>query len=98
MKITHPKNPISQTSLRTRKRRASEVCNARTMLSAESSSLILETELKALSKMEKQQLLLSAGITKEMKPEEGFALKADIGLTWNKLRDLRRYKLHCINY
>ena len=90
MKITQPKTPISQMSLRTRNSRASEVCNARTILSAESSSLILETELKALSHMEKQQLLLSAGITKEMKPEEGLALKAGLGLPWNKLRSLRR--------
>ena len=59
----------------------------RAVLSAESSTVILETELKSLDRERKK----SAGFTKGMTPEQGLALKADLGLPWNKLRMLRRY-------
>ena len=49
--------------------------------------------LKSLGKKEKKKLLNSAGIRAEMRPEEGLALKASLGLPWNTLRLLRRYKV-----
>ena len=92
MRLTQPSAPISHLSQRTQKRRAAEVRSTRTALSAESSSVLLETEFKSLGKRDKEMLLDSAGIRAEMSPEEGLALKASLGLPWNRLRLLRRYK------
>ena len=91
MRITQPRAAISQLSKRSKKRRANEMSSTRAVLSAESSTVIFETELKSLDRKEKERLLKSAGITKGMTPEQGLALKADMGLPWNKLRRLRRY-------
>ena len=44
-----------------------------------------------------EHLLKFAGITKGMTPEQGLALKADLGLSWNILRMLRRYSLSSIH-
>ena len=47
-----------------RKRRVNEMSSTRAVLSAESSAVVFETELKSLDRKEKERLLKSAGITK----------------------------------
>ena len=47
--------------------------------------------LHTLSKAEKQELLSEAGITVDMPPEQGLALKATLHIPWKKLHVIRRY-------
>eukprot|EP00731_Ephydatia_muelleri_P024217 Em0016g488a len=89
--ITQPRAAVRQLSKHSRKHRVNEMSSTRAILSAESSTVIFETELKSLDGKEKERLLKSAGITKGMTPEQGLALKADLGLPWNRLRMLRRW-------
>ncbi|KAL5484078.1 hypothetical protein EMCRGX_G020519 [Ephydatia muelleri] len=88
--ITQPRAAVRQLSKHSRKHRVNEMSSTRAILSAESSTVMFETELKSLDRKEKERLLKSAGITKGMTPEQGLALKADLGLPWNRLRMLRR--------
>ncbi|KAL5463958.1 hypothetical protein EMCRGX_G032910 [Ephydatia muelleri] len=71
MRITQPRAAVSQLSKRSRKRRVNEMSSTRAVLSAESSTVISETELKSLDRKEKEHLLKSAGITKGMTPDLG---------------------------
>ncbi|KAL5500424.1 hypothetical protein EMCRGX_G011983 [Ephydatia muelleri] len=64
MRITQPRAAVSQLSKRSRKRRVNEMSSTRAVLSAESSAVVFETELKSLDRKEKERLLKSAGITK----------------------------------
>ena len=76
-------------SRRTQKRHTEEITKARAILSAGSPSIVLlATEMRSLAQEERDELLKTAA---EMKPEQGLALKAGLGLPWNKLRLLRRY-------
>ena len=76
-------------SKRTQKLRTEEMTKARAILSAGSPSIVLlATEMRSLAQEERDELLKTAA---EMKPEQGLALKAGLGLPWNKLRLLRRY-------
>ena len=51
----------------------------------------LQAEMKMLSSEERQDLLKSVGITIDIPPEQGLAMKADLAIPWNKLRIIRRY-------
>ena len=51
----------------------------------------LQAEVKMLSSEERQDLLKSVGITIDIPPEQGLAMKADLAIPWNKLRIIRRY-------
>lgn len=79
-----------EASSRTVRRRSSELQSIRTGISKDSSSQF-QAEVKALSQEERQQLLKSAGITIDIPPEQGLAMKADLAIPWNKLRIIRRY-------
>ena len=58
----------------------------------------LQAEVKMLTSEERQDLLKSAGITIDIPPEQGLAIKADLAIPWNKLRVIRRYQYHtCIH-
>ena len=56
----------------------------------------LQAEVKMLSSEERQDLLKSAGITIDIPPEQGLAMKADFAIPWNKLRIIRRYYVHTV--
>ena len=58
--------------------------------SSSSPSSLLQRELTTLSKAERQALLQGAGVVVNIPPEQGLAMKADLALPWNKLRELRR--------
>ena len=44
-----------------------------------------------LSVESRMQLLEKAGITLTIPEQQGLAMKADLALSWNKMRELRRY-------
>ena len=52
----------------------------------------LVDELKAADYDERQKILKEAGITPEISPGEGLAMKAELALPWRKLQHLRRYE------
>ena len=64
----------------------------RKIVGGEGSSHILRKELELLDKDERSKLLQEAGITPDIPPEQGLALKVDLAtIPWNKLRVIRRY-------
>ena len=62
----------------------------RTQLSQDSAEVQFKAEVKALTSKERQALLSGAGITIDIPPEQGLAMKADLAIPWNKLRTIRR--------
>lgn len=64
--------------------------HVRELVSCGDSATQLMKEIKQLTKSERQELLFNAGFTLEIPPEQGLAMKADLGISWNKLRILKR--------
>lgn len=85
-------------SSRTLKRRSTELEHVRDLVSKGSSTEQLKYELKVLSKQDRESLLDSATSSPILIPcEEVLAMKADLSITWKKLRILRRCAT-CIIY
>ena len=75
---------------------SSEACakTVRTRASAGDAAVQLEGELQTCSSQERQRLLgvlAKDGCKVVIPPDEALAMKADLGLPWNKLRVVRRY-------
>ena len=90
MRVTRPRFATSDVSKRTLRRRSQEVKQVRRIIGGKDSSLILHRELQSLSRDERSKLLLDAGLTIDIPPEQGLAMKADLAIPWNKLRVIRR--------
>ena len=50
----------------------------------------LRSEIRCLSKEERQDLLRSAGLPVVIPPDHALAIKADLSIPWSKLRVIRR--------
>ena len=85
-----PRISSAEASAKTVHRRSSELQDIRETISRDSQSQF-QAEVKAITKEERQKLLTSAGITIDIPPEQGVAMKADLAIPWNKLRIIRRY-------
>lgn len=93
MRITTPAVDSSAASRWTLRRRSSEIGVVRDIISKGSSSAQLEDEVKMLTKTERESLLDSAigdSSSVAIPAEDVLAMKADLCLTWNKLRVFRR--------
>lgn len=78
-------------STRTLKRRSLEIESVREVISKGSSMEQLQYEIKTLSKQDRESLLESAISSPLVIPSaEVLAMKADLSVTWSKLRTLRR--------
>ena len=64
----------------------------RRIIGGEDSSHLLHQELRSLTREQRSKLLLDAGLTIDIPPEQGLAMKADLAIPWNKLRVIRRLK------
>lgn len=62
----------------------------RDLVSAGDSRSQMLAEIRHLSKDDRQNLLTSGGFTLDIPPGQGLAMKADLGIPWNKLRTIRR--------
>ena len=51
----------------------------------------MQDELKRLSKKEREDLLKDASLPVEIPTDHALAMKADLAISWNKLRTVRRY-------
>lgn len=77
-------------SVKTLKRRVSEVQSVRSLLSPEKPEQVLVEEIRALGSEEKKKMLADAGISLDIDAKTGLAMKAAMGMPWNQLRTLRR--------
>ena len=62
----------------------------RDIASGGDSTTQLAAEIKSLSKAEREDLLQQTCLPIVIPPEHALAMKADLGIPWNKLRILRR--------
>lgn len=62
----------------------------RELVSCGDSTTQLREEIRHLGKAERQRLLHDAGFTLNIPEEHGLAMKAELGILWNKLRVIRR--------
>ncbi len=82
----------SAVSQKTLKRRSQEIAEIHTIVSGSCASDQLQSEIKSHPKVEREQMLKSISKIKiEVNPEHGLAMKADLGIPWNKLRTMRRH-------
>lgn len=80
----------SEASGRTIARRNKALDHVRDLVSCGDSGSQMREEIQHLSKQERQALLHEEGFTLNIPEEQGLAMKADLGIPWNKLRVLRR--------
>lgn len=66
----------------------------RRVVSGGNEDALLEAELAHQPKTVRQQLMVAAGIKVKVPEGQGLAMKASLGLPWNTLRHLRRFKLN----
>ena len=93
MKVTKSSTPSSKCSKDTLRRRSNEISKVREILSVGDTSEQMVNEMKRIPREERNELMREANFNVHIPAEEGLAMKADLGLTWNKLRLMRRYKI-----
>ena len=93
IRVTTPCVESSIASTRTLKRWSSELESVRDFVSKGASASQLEYELRTKTKEEREAILHTAMGTATsitIKADDVLAMKADLTITWNKLRDIRR--------
>ncbi len=91
MKVTTPTVPSSESCRETKRRRSEEISKIRERLSMGDSEVQRADEMKCLSKEERDSIMKEANFHISVPPEQGLAMKADLCLSWNKLRIMRRF-------
>ena len=91
VRVTRSRVATGDVSTRTVRRRLQDVLKVKELIAGRDSAPILKRELLALSKDDRNQLLRDSGMTIDIPPEQGLAMKADLAISWNKLRVIRRY-------
>jgi hypothetical protein len=72
------------------KRRSDEIGRVRAITSGGDVQAQLAAELKCLTKAQREELLQEAQLPVVIPTNHALAIKADLGIPWNKLRILRR--------
>ena len=93
VKVAKPSLSSEEASRRTIKRRSHELQQVREFISGgrDAAHQQLASEVLQLSQVERKELLKEAGlVASDLPVEHGLAMKADLGLPWNKVRTLRR--------
>lgn len=80
----------SEACPKTLQRRSHCLSSIRDAVSGGEAVTQLQSEIRCLSKDERQQLLGEAGLPVVIPTEQALAIKADLALSWNKLRVVRR--------
>ena len=80
----------SEASSRTIRKRTRTLSELRTCISGGDNTVQLKSELRALSKEERDSLLLEAKLPVEIPPNYALAMKADLALPWAKMRAISR--------
>lgn len=90
VKVSECRVPSSDASIRTVKRRSEGIGRVRSITSGGESVVQLASEIKFLTKEEREGLLLDARLPIVIPTDHALSMKADLGIPWNKLRILRR--------
>ena len=90
MPVTGCRVPSGEACSKTQKRRSDVISRVRSIASGGNTTIQLEAEIKALTKGERDELLHQAQLPVVIPTDHALAMKADLGLPWNKLRILRR--------
>ena len=85
MPVSTSRVATSDASSRTVQRRVQQVRDLRETL-----DVAIEEELRALPKIERQRLLREVALPIEIPADHTLAMKANLSISWNKLRVLRR--------
>ncbi|KAK3700155.1 hypothetical protein QZH41_009868 [Actinostola sp. cb2023] len=83
----------TEASKKTVQRRASTVEQVRRVITGgtnEDCQIQQVAEFRRLGREERQQFVQEAGLSIEIPPEEGLAMKSELGIPWNKIRHIRR--------
>ena len=83
----------SEASSKTVGERTRTLTQLRTSISGGDTSTQLRSELRAMSKEEREAIVREAGLPIEIPPDHALALKADLALPWAKMRKISRYTL-----
>ena len=85
MPVTGCRVPSSDACHRTLKRRSNEISRVRSIASGGDTTAQLEAEVKSLTKEERGELLQQVQLPVAIPTDHALAMKADLGLPWNKL-------------
>lgn len=88
MKVAIPQVDSDQCCSRTIRRRSHTLGEYRVIIGGSCSDVLIAHEVKSLEREGRQKLLREAHITLEIPPEKGLAMKADLALPWNKMREI----------
>ena len=80
----------SEASAKTLTHRTRILTDLRSSLSGGDTSVQLQSELRALSKDEREALLQEAHLPIEIPPEHALAMKADLAFSWSSMRKVSR--------
>ena len=80
----------SEASARTLSHRTQTLTNLRTHISGGDTSVQLQSEIKALTKEEREEILKEAHLPIEIPPDHALAMKADLALPWAEMRAISR--------
>ena len=90
MQVTGCRVSSSKASARTLKRRTETISKVRSVISGGDNMRQLASEVKSLTKAEREELLGDAQLPVVIPTDQALAMKADLAIPWNKLRILRR--------
>ena len=80
----------SEASYKTISHRTKTLTQLRNTISGGDSSVQLRSELRVLTKEEREALLQGAGLPIKIPPAHALAMKADLGLPWAKMREISK--------
>ena len=80
----------SEASYNTVSHRTKTLTQLRDIISGGDNSLQLKSELRILSKEEREAVLREAGLPVRIPPAHALAMKADLGLPWAKMREISK--------
>ena len=87
MQVTGCRVSSSKASARTLKRRTETISKVRSVISGGDN---MTSEVKSLTKAEREELLGDAQVPVVIPTDQALAMKVDLAIPWNKLRILRR--------
>ena len=87
MQVTTARVHTQEASQKTVQRRVHTLKEVRGALAVD-----IAEEVKALPKARRQELLSEAGLPLEIPSNHALAIKANLSISWSKLRTLRRYE------
>lgn len=90
MQVPQCRVPTAAASRRTIGRRSDFLGTVRHIVSGGDTSEQFAAELKALSKSEREDIIESAQLPVVIPTDHSLAMKADLGISWTKLRIIRR--------